>query len=145
MILQCSEVLLPKFEMQGFSRNFPGALGPQGCVWSKSCIKAGCTKVPHNFAIFPSPGRARNLLGSGSPAQKLLARSVGAPKNLGRSIARFKSYGTFSLGQMHRRTDTQKDRHTDGQTHRRTDTQTDWHTDGQTHRRTDISKWPLYH
>ena len=61
--------------------------------------------------IFPGPSPARNIPGYGSRAQKLLARSVGAPENFG-----------------HIRCPVQKLRHffsvTDGQTHRHIDAQT---------------------
>ena len=63
--------------------------------------------------IFPGPSPARNIPGYGSRAQKLLARSVGAPENFGhirRPVQKLRHF--FSV------TDAQTDRRTDGQTHR---------------------------
>ena len=64
--------------------------------------------------IFPGPSPARNIPGYGSRAQKLLARSVGAPENFGhihRLVQQLRHFFSVTDGQTHRHTDTQTHRH----------------------------------
>ena len=60
--------------------------------------------------IFPGPSPARNIPGYGSRAQKLLARSVGAPENFGhirRPVQKLRHFFSVTDGQTHRHTDAQ--------------------------------------
>ena len=60
--------------------------------------------------IFPGPGPARNIPGYGSRAQKLLARSVGAPENFGhirRPVQKLRHFFSVTDTRTHGRTDAQ--------------------------------------
>jgi hypothetical protein len=60
--------------------------------------------------IFPGPGLERNLPGSGSSAQKLLARGVGAPENFIQIrwlVQKLRHFFSYTDARTHRRTDAQ--------------------------------------
>ena len=52
----------PKIWDAGLFPEFPGALGPQEGVWSKSCIKAGCTILRSPQLCFYAPSPNSNFL-----------------------------------------------------------------------------------
>ena len=51
------QLFICKPDIKGLFPEFPGGLGPQGCVWSTSGMKAGCTilRSPTLCCYAPSP------------------------------------------------------------------------------------------